>query len=449
MIMSEAFWDPTLFRNVNFSQDPLPFFHEIAKEHTSGYVSVPVFGGSTVNTEFEALTGMSTQFLPPGVIPYLTYVKKPLPALPNILRSYGYETTAIHSYHNWFYQRTNVLKYLGFDQFIPLEFMGNPTYGPIFMKDKTIVDEILQKLDSESDSNFIFAITTQNHGPYNSEEKPENSSIEVDLNGEQDFTIESENLLVNYSNNLLEIDSELNRLIRELETRKKDTILVYFGDHLPLLGDDYQVFREADYYGGDRTYEEYKKMYSTPFIIWDNFTENIEELNISSSMLAPLVLDRANLNGNALTDYLINQYKKNALTNIPRQDFWEEEHIKQNTLNDMKLLQYDILFGKMHLIKDKNSINVSKNYRLGYKDPKVTNVIKEKREGTSLLIIKGENFTPYSNVFVNGKKIDRQYGNEEEIVVVDPGENGVVEIVVKVTDVNDDILAESNLYTIE
>src|SRR5690606_16308179 len=78
MVMSEAFWDPTEMENVEFNQDPLPNFHALQEKYTSGNLLVPVFGGSTANTEFESLTGYSVNFLPAGSIPYFFYVKKPV-----------------------------------------------------------------------------------------------------------------------------------------------------------------------------------------------------------------------------------------------------------------------------------------------------------------------------------------------------------------------------------
>ena len=71
MVMSEAFWDPTWMKGVTFSEDPIPYFHQLQKESTNGLMISPVYGGGTVNTEFEALTGMSTSFYPavPSLMP--------------------------------------------------------------------------------------------------------------------------------------------------------------------------------------------------------------------------------------------------------------------------------------------------------------------------------------------------------------------------------------------
>src|SRR5690606_18536413 len=44
-IMSEAFWDPTLLEEIDFSEDPIPFFRELQHDYTNGYIIAPLYGG--------------------------------------------------------------------------------------------------------------------------------------------------------------------------------------------------------------------------------------------------------------------------------------------------------------------------------------------------------------------------------------------------------------------
>ncbi|WP_282434452.1 sulfatase-like hydrolase/transferase [Desulfosporosinus acididurans] len=53
---------------------------------------------------------------------------RPIEALPSILHRQGYATSAIHTYDNWFYNRNNVYKEMGFDKFISKEFFDRPEY---------------------------------------------------------------------------------------------------------------------------------------------------------------------------------------------------------------------------------------------------------------------------------------------------------------------------------
>ena len=55
VILSEAFWDPTIIPGAKFSKDPIPFFHKLQKSGTSGTMLSPQYGGGTANVEFEVL----------------------------------------------------------------------------------------------------------------------------------------------------------------------------------------------------------------------------------------------------------------------------------------------------------------------------------------------------------------------------------------------------------
>ncbi len=145
-VMSEAFWDPTLLKEVSFSEDPIPYFRSLQKNQTSGVMLSPVYGGGTANTEFEVLTGLSTQFFPRGVVPYVEYVRKPIEALPAILKKQGYETTAIHTYDNWFYGRNNVYQNFDFDRFISKEFFDQPEYNGQYIRDTELSKKIIEEI---------------------------------------------------------------------------------------------------------------------------------------------------------------------------------------------------------------------------------------------------------------------------------------------------------------
>jgi phosphoglycerol transferase MdoB-like AlkP superfamily enzyme len=450
MIMSEAFWDPNVLRNLEFNKDPLPYFHKLQEGHTTGQLHVPVFGGSTANTEFEALTGISTQLLPAGSLPYLHYVNKSIPALPYLLKEQGYDTTAIHTFHHWFYNRSTVYQKLGFNRFISMEYLENPVPVGPYIHDSNITDEILKKLALTPDlPNFIFAVTTQNHGPYSETEKMLFANIDIKYNKSKNgLSKESVNMLEVYSDNLTEADRELERLITELEKRDRKTMVIFFGDHLPFLGENFKVYEENDFYKDNKSYEQYLDMYSTPFVIWDNFSGKRENLNIGSTMLSPIILEYAGLKGNYLTDYLYSQYHSGEISRIVRRDFLYKENIKDYTLDEVKLLQYDMLFGNSYGY-DKKKLEPNNNYLLGYGNPKIMDVTIEKEQSETMLHLKGENFTGYSNVYINGKKVDHIKVDSSNLKVPYIGSSGTIEIVIKISDSYDKVLSESQSYQFE
>ena len=162
VVMSESFWDPTLLPKTTITPDPMPTVREVR----SGSMFSPEFGGMTANVEFEALTGFSNAFLPYGSIPYQQYVRGPVPSLANFFRSEGYETTAIHPFEGWFWNREHVYDAFGFDRFLSIEKLPPMAWRGPLVSDEALTDEIIKRADATERPFFTFAVSLQGHGPY-------------------------------------------------------------------------------------------------------------------------------------------------------------------------------------------------------------------------------------------------------------------------------------------
>jgi phosphoglycerol transferase MdoB-like AlkP superfamily enzyme len=407
MIMSEAFWDPTLLNNVKYSQDPLANFHKLAESNTSGSLLVPVFGGSTANTEFESITGYSMNYLPAGSIPYQFHVKKPIQSLPQILKKQGYSTTAFHSFHNWFYQRNVVYKNIGFDNFVSLEFIPEPVKDYMYFRDREVNDLIIKHVKNSKEPSFILDVTMQNHGPFKADIKKSYAAVEANHTDGQ-FSKEAKNILEFFADNMVQVDQELMRLISELDQLNEKVMVVYYGDHLPLLGLNYQVYKEAGYFSNEREFEDYKKIYSTPLLVWDNFSNIDEDINLSASFLPAYVLRRAGLEGTSLTNMLNTAIEKGN-TLFPRQDFMKNVHFDDTLYSEYQALQYDALFGKRFAEDSKAPAN--KDFRLGFHDPVISDVQVKDQDQQELIIVKGKHFTKASSIFLDGEKVETTFDN--------------------------------------
>lgn len=445
MVMSEAFWDPAVLDKVKFNQDPLPNYRKLSENFSSGTLHVPVYGGSTANTEFEVLAGMSHLFLPPGAIAYKSYVKKPLPALPYLLKSHGYETTAYHTYHNWFYERNKAYRWLGFDHFVSLEFFPNPVQDMMYYRDNEITDEILKKINGSEQPQFIYAITMQNHGPYRNDAK----KFYATMDAEGNLTADSKHILEFYADNLVEIDKELQRLVMKLQEMGEDAIVVFFGDHLPLLGDDYAVYKEAGYFSGDKTFDEYMKMYSTPLLVWDAKESARENLQMSSSFLGAYLLEKAGLSGYYLTDFM-NELRNSGKALLLRDDYKKNSDLTEDERKTLELLQYDLLSGNRQGMKLAGvRLPQNNNYRLGLSDPRIDTVERSEYKGREALLLKGGYFTAGSQIYLNGEAVEYSFINEREMIafVSDPAEVKTVQI--KIFDSENRKLAESKVAVVE
>jgi len=114
-LQMESFFDMDYLKNLQYSADPTPNFNALKEDYESGFLTVPVVGAGTANTEFEILTGMSSSYFGPGEYPFNTVLQnKTCESLAYILNSQGYSTHAIHDHRGAFYDRNIVYANLGF-----------------------------------------------------------------------------------------------------------------------------------------------------------------------------------------------------------------------------------------------------------------------------------------------------------------------------------------------
>jgi phosphoglycerol transferase MdoB-like AlkP superfamily enzyme len=441
-VMSEAFWDPTLMKNVSFSQDPMPFFHSLQKSQTSGIMLSPVYGGGTANTEFEALTGFSTQFLPDGSIPYAQYVNKPIEALPSILQRQGYATSAIHPYDNWFYNRNNVYKNLGFDKFISKEFFNSPKTNGQYILDTELTKKILDEVKATDKPDFIYATSMQNHGPYSSTQNPQNK---IKVNG-SNLSPASQAILENYTNTVSDVDQSLKQLIEGLKQSKEPTEVIFYGDHLPMLGDDYSVYKDAGFVNGDSSYEDYLKLHSVPFVTWNNFSTTKQNLNLSSNFMGTYALQLARKSGSPMTDFLSN-LMKNGSDVVMNQDYLSQGKITPTEVDQYKLLQYDLMFGKNFIdqLEPSHKPPTNNGYIQGDELPKITNVVIS----NGLITIQGENFVENDKVYIDGKPMESTFASSNGLSASLPkdlsGKSRTLEIQIKLFDSMSKVISQSNV----
>jgi phosphoglycerol transferase MdoB-like AlkP superfamily enzyme len=396
VIMSEAFFDPTKLPNVSFSEDPLPNFHRLQQEHIRGEVNVSVFGGGTANTEFEALTGMSTKLTPAGAIPYIQYVNKPTPSMAWQFRQAGYDTLAMTMYHNWFYKVNDIYKYFGFEHLISMEFFPEPEQDGYYIKDKEMMKSITKHVQDSEKPTFIYGVTMQGHGPYPSEHEKENIKVEGSL-AEQE-----KGILQYYANTMHEIDASIKQLTDDLRALDEPTIVLYFGDHLPSLGN---VYNDVQFSKDKSAFEDHLNTYNTPLLVWDNYSGEKGELTMSAPLIGPYLLDRAGVEGNHLTNYLFSLF--NAGHRYLLADKWQTDvQFPAEAMKDYSMLQYDILFGERYGVAPKELPTTDK-FSIGVNGPEIKEVVKEGEK----LLLKGDMFTDKCKVKVNGEEVSTTYGN--------------------------------------
>lgn len=245
VVQSESFFDPRILNGYQHARIT-PNFDRLARRGTSGALHVPTFGGGTIRTEFEVLTGLSLRYFPDLQFPYLQLNAKVVPGLVRTLRSNGYETVAIHGNDPSFWNRTSAFRAIGFDRFVSQSaFPPGTANDGQYMADRGMTDEILTQLKDSGPPQFLFAISIEAHGPYDTvpADIAERDAMPVPAG----ITGKDKLELQNYLYHIHHADQELGRLASVLARRERPTLLLFYGDHLPALTN---VFQRAGFVDG-------------------------------------------------------------------------------------------------------------------------------------------------------------------------------------------------------
>ena len=350
MVMSESLWDPTRLSNATLSPDPMPTI----RANASGNLFSPEFGGMTANVEFEALTGFSNAFLPYGSIPYQQYVRRPLPSLATFFASKGYTTRAFHPFQSWFWNRSNVYQSLGFQSFMSEENMPVMDKRGQFTSDDALTKEIIRTADQTKEPFFFFAVTLQGHGPY---EKNRYAKNTIDVQSAS-LSPENRDSLATYAQGVREADSSLKALMDWAKKRRRETIIVLFGDHLPPLGN---VYTETGYMPDvvatrKASVSVMKREHETPLVVWSSKRGVQKDLgSISPSQLPYYVVRLAGYRHAFYTGVLGRLHERYAVVDrhqlIERNDRAHPDWATSGApidplIRDYRFLQHDQMFGE-------------------------------------------------------------------------------------------------------
>ena len=382
-VQLESFFDPTLVEYLNISEDPIPNFRKLMKEYTSGYYKVPSVGAGTANTEFESITGMSLHYFGPGEYPYKSILKETTcESAPYVLKNLGYSTHAVHNNEANFYGRRSIFPNLGFDTFTSAEYMSEEEdKNPLgWTKDEILTDEIIKCLDSTEESDYIYTISTQGHGAYPEEQLIDDPEITV--SGAE--TEAQNNQWEYYCNEIHEMDNFVKELTDALADYPEDVILVMYGDHLPTMG---------------LTVEDLKNKYlfQTQYVMWDNFGLEKKDENLAAYQMAAEVMDRAGIHEGTIFRY--HQARRNT----------------RNYQVDLETLQYDVLYGKKYSYDGESPCQRIK-MRMGLYDVTLDSM-EEISTVDHTYRLKGTNFTPSSQVKLNGEWYDTVYVNPTTLMI--------------------------------
>lgn len=276
VIMNESFCDLSVFPNeVSTNKEITPFLNSLEDNVIRGYALSSIYAGNTANSEFEMLTGHSMAFLPTNSIPYQQYISDKMYSLPWLMNTYGYTTMATHPFYATGWGRTNIYPWFGFKSSSFLDEYPCENLIREYVSDQEMSEYILDKLYNKEDDSplFLFGVTMQNHGGYTYEGVDYTQSIKLKGYSENYPMAEQ------YLSLIHETDKAMEYLLTSLEEYPEDTIVLFFGDHLPHIE---SAFYEELNNGTFDTLDEKMTEYTIPFFIWANYDIDEEYIECTS-----------------------------------------------------------------------------------------------------------------------------------------------------------------------
>lgn len=391
LVQLESFIDPRTLLGCEYSADPTPTFNRLCSRFPSGLLYVPTIGGGTANTEFEVVTGLNRDFFGAGESPYSTILlEKACDSVCFDLRDYGYACTALHNNTATFYGRNVVYANLGFDRFVPLEYMQDIHYNALgWAKDAALTDEIVTALGTTDARDLIFCVAVESHGKYGETYEPQDGDIAV-LAAPETIPLAP---LQNYVNALRGTDVFLSSLIRALVRFDEPTIVVAYGDHLPALELENDMLSTGS-------------AYATRYVIWNNFGGSFEAPDLEAYRLSASLLKQLGFSGGVVTK--LHQSADPAEAG--------EEYLQK-----LEMLEYDMLYGDQEAFSGEYPYQPT-DMRMGSRAVAVGGAALEYRR----LLVTGENFTEFSVIVAGEQALDTLFVDAQHIVarVDDPAAVG-------------------------
>jgi len=417
VVLLESFFDVSECSFIETSEDPIPYFHYLEENYSTGHLTVPVVGAGTCNSEFEILTGMSCQFFGPGEYPQKTILKETdCESIAADLRTVGYSSHVVHNNGGNFYSRANAFSMMGFDSFTCKEMLDITEYTPMgsWPTDTILIGATSDALDTTEGSDFVYTITVGTHGDYPTEKIIEDPAITVTAVGKDEAL---ENQWEYYINMLHDMDTFIQEYIAMFEERDEDTLVIMFGDHLPTMGLTADEVATGD-------------LYQTKYITWNNFGMNKEDADLTAYQLVSEYLGRLGFYDGTMVSY--NQSKTAQGIDATSDEY----------MDDLEVLQYDILYGDRYVYDGEDAYPAT-DLEMGVKDVVIDSVYKF----NGRIHIYGENFSKWSKVYINGEKVSTTYESGQVLTIdSDLVENGDIIEVCQVGS-SSTIFRTSNAYT--
>lgn len=277
-----------------------PAYNKMKSNGFTGYLISPVFGGKSVNAEFELLTSFSSVFTPFGSIPYKDFVKQKIPSLARQLKPYDYISNVIQVVEMKGYGYQSIYDFLGFDNKYSLSKHNksielDPTQR--FGSSGAISKQIIEIVDQQ-DKSFIFAFPNSSHSPWKITDYPDNKIELINSGLRRDET----NEIIAYYNAISHVDLLINDLYNKFINSDEKTLILIIGDHQPSL--------KVSLNNSNLSSSLNSKIdnHLVPYLFWSNYKlkfPSSKEKFTSMNLISAKLLNIANLQASGFYKFII------------------------------------------------------------------------------------------------------------------------------------------------
>ena len=295
----ESFTD---LRSMGFSgidEAAYALWDALAAESYSGRLIANTTGGGTIDSERCFLSGSY------GLQSY----RGDAPSYVRYLGSQGYRTIGSHPNRADYYNRVNINRYLGFDEYYFLNNYYEALTGGDWDCDAVLIPEVFRQFEDLIAQNapvFSFNVTLQCHSPYRSDGYNSETRL-FSLSGVSEGV---DCVLNNYLASLRETQELLIAGIERLRDAEKPVVVLLYGDHTPYFTEA-PVYAECGVSFDMGTEEGFFAYYGTPYLIWANDAAK-EQLGtafsgegptLSPGYLMNLLFERLGWEGSAFSQF--------------------------------------------------------------------------------------------------------------------------------------------------
>jgi phosphoglycerol transferase MdoB-like AlkP superfamily enzyme len=323
-----------------------PTYNTLELTGHSGKLISPVFGGKSINAEFELLTSFSSMFNPIGSIPYKDFIHHKVPSLAWQFKQNNYTTNAIQVVEMKGYGYSSIYKYLGFDNKFSLSRLDKKiTLDPT--KRFGSSDEISTKISElikTQDKSFIFAFPNSSHSPWKIKDYPDNKVKLLNNNLNKDLTDE----IIAYYNAIKHVDDLFKNLKKTFDNNEK-TIILIIGDHQPALKVSKKTPQDI------WSIEDKINNHLVPYLFWSNYEVDFMKKNekfTSMNFIGLTLLKYANIKPKGFYAFLDNIKQKFAAFSFVLLE--EGEIININDMKINKVVEKYQLVQYKYLTNDEN-----------------------------------------------------------------------------------------------